>query len=154
MSKNDKKLNVELTNDNLKELNSNLRKIRIQKESRLALKKSYSKKVDSYGKECYLYIYKARENELIEDVFFDRVTEDNGGYIIELGFFGKGCAYNLSDYINQKEYTRIVGGTKDENVIATSDTLILEIGGRTEKSVVKGYFEVVVFGKDDNDIVY
>lgn len=149
-----KPMKVGLTNDNQVDLNNKLRKIRIQKEARLASKKSYTKPVNIYGKESYLFIYSARENEMIEDVFFDQVVQKNGGYIIELAWFGKGSEYNLSNFTKNKNYTRVTGSNVEGTTVATSDTVIFEIGGRNDDSIVSGFLEVVVFGKEDNEIEY
>lgn len=153
--------------------NKEIRLARLRKQLRIANKKSYLKPVDHLGKSCYLYIYRSREHELVEDIIFDRAIKENDGYVKEICFIGKGSKFDINNLINDKKYSKIVGNLGfnipgpfpfpfpvsaetlyekkyEKNYLNNSsgttncDIVIIEIGGHKKKSKVSGNIEFLV----------
>tara|TARA_B100001248_G_C27182899_1_gene363221 strand:+ start:132 stop:671 length:540 start_codon:yes stop_codon:yes gene_type:complete len=127
----------------IERINKEIRLVRLQKQLRIANKKSYSKPVDHSGKSCYLYIYRSREHELVEDIIFDGVIKENDGYVKEICFIGKGSEYNIHDLVNNKKYSKIVGNLGFNMPAPLPFPFPIPVGAETlyEKNYEKNYLQ-------------
>ena len=142
---------------------------KINKERRIRLRRKYTDeiRIDFLGKSDTLYIYHARNDEIIAEVHYNELVIENGGYINEYIRYGRGSTFNINKYIKNKKYKNISQGIcgnvnicsikggigekfnfkkhkqyenqNNNKGITNHDIIIFEIGGRNDKNaIVKG----------------